>query len=178
MNFLDFELQLLNHIQYLFKNPLGDKFFVCMTKLGDKGLIWILITILLLSFKKTRKVGWISAIGLSFGFIMTNLLLKNIIQRPRPFNYSNIKLLIKTPKDFSFPSGHTTSSFVMFFALYKERLKIKKINVKVFICILACLISFSRLYLYVHFVTDIIGGIIMAYISIKVSKRIVNNMKE
>ena len=112
-------------------------------------------------------------IGLMVGFIIGNLFLKNIVMRERPcWINDNIQLLIPMPMDYSFPSGHTLSSFVSAGILIQR-------NLKIGFCayILAVLIGFSRLYLYVHFPTDVLTGIvfgtIIAFVTVYMSKKII-----
>ncbi|WP_297631216.1 phosphatase PAP2 family protein [uncultured Clostridium sp.] len=171
---IHFELEILNGIQNIFSSEIGNYFWSFITHLGDMGIIWIIFTICLLIYPKTRKIGVICAISLMCSFIITNLFLKNMFERIRPFNYTNIQLLIKKPLDYSFPSGHTSISFAFVFVVIKEKLKIKKINLYIPALILGILIAFSRLYLYVHFPTDILGGILVGYvcsiIAFKISK--------
>lgn len=161
---VNFELGILNWIQHIFSSEIGNAFWTFITHLGDAGIIWIIFTICLIIYPKTRKIGIICAISLALSFIFTNLILKNLFERVRPFNYEDVRLLIQTPKDYSFPSGHTSAAFAFAFVAIKERLRINKINLFVPATILAILIAFSRLYLFVHFPTDILGGVLVAYI--------------
>lgn len=120
------------------------------------------------------------ALSLILSFVVCNLTLKPVIARPRPFEiYKDMTLLIKAPTDFSFPSGHSASSFAAAFAFLMGNIKIKDdkkylSNKKwVFALIfLATLIALSRLYLYVHFPSDvfvaILLGIAFGYISAKI----------
>lgn len=153
-----FELGILNAIQGMLKTPFMDFLMSKISAIGDAGLIWIFIGIVLLCFKKYRKNGIVLLGSLILGFIIGNLILKNLIARPRPCWIQNdILLLIKNPTDFSFPSGHTLSSFVAAFTLWRTN--------KVFgywAVILAGLIAFSRMYLFLHFPTDILFGIALA----------------
>ena len=112
---------------------------------------------LLICVKKHRLNGIQLEIGLMAGFIIGNLFLKNIVMRERPcWINDNIQLLIPMPMDYSFPSGHTLSSFVSAGILIQ-----KNVNIGIFAYILAVLIGFSRLYLYVHFPTDVLMGILL-----------------
>lgn len=154
---MNIELQVLDWIQTL-RSPLLDNLMVTITKLGNGGLIWIVLTIGLLIVPKTRKYGAILLCSLCLDIVLCNGLLKNLIGRIRPCDINNqISLLIPRPDDYSFPSGHTAASFTAVFALYfaKER-KLWKPSL-----VLACLIAFSRMYLYVHYPTDILGGILI-----------------
>ncbi len=166
------ELGVLNVIQETLKTPFMDFLMPKISVIGDAGLIWILMGIVLLCSKKYKKNGIILLGSLLFGFILGNLVLKNLIARPRPCWIQNdILLLIKNSTDFSFPSGHTLSSFVAAFTLWRTN--------KVFgywAAFLAGLIAFSRMYLFVHFPTDILGGIALAGLISFIFKRIEKKM--
>lgn len=151
------ELQLLNWIQTL-RTPFGDACMMFFSRLGNAGMIWILLMCLLLMIPRTRKYGVILAISLCLDVIVCNLLLKNIVCRIRPCDVNaSIQLLIARPTDYSFPSGHTAAAFASVSALYFAGDKrIWKVCLP-----FAILIAFSRMYLYVHFPTDILGGVIV-----------------
>ena len=167
-------LYLINNIH----NNILDKIMITLTNLGDAGIIWIIIAIILLFIKKTRKCGILMMISMILGLIIGNGILKNLIQRQRPcWIDTNILLLIPNPTDFSFPSGHTLSSFEasIMILLHSKKWGIPAI-------ILSILIAFSRMYLFVHFPTDILGGAILGTtISILVyyvSEKIIKAKKE
>ena len=151
---MDFQiLYLINNIH----NNILDKIMITLTNLGDAGIIWIIISIILLFIKKTRKCGILMIISMILGLIIGNGILKNLIQRQRPcWIDTNILLLIPNPTDFSFPSGHTLASFEasIMILLHSKKWGIPAI-------ILSILIAFSRMYLFVHFPTDILGGAIL-----------------
>lgn len=150
------ELSILYAINGL-HNVVLDKIMTVITTLGDAGIIWILIAIVLLFNKKTRKCGFLMAISMLLGIIIGNLFLKNLIARPRPFSLDGtIQLLIKTPSDYSFPSGHTLASFEAAVIIFLHN---KKWGIPALV--LAALIAFSRMYLFVHYPTDILGGVIL-----------------
>lgn len=154
---MSLELSFLNFLQTL-HTPVLDKMMIFFTHLGDQGFIWVCLSLILLIIPKTRKTGLILFIALIVDTIICNLLLKNIFMRPRTFLFNtNISLLISQPHDYSFPSGHTAASFSVVCALYLLKEK------KLFIITLpiACIIAFSRMYLYVHYPTDILGGILI-----------------
>ena len=128
-----------------------------ITALGDAGIIWIISAIALLCTKRYRKQGVILAAGLLTGLLVGNVVLKNLIARPRPcWIDTSVELLINVPADYSFPSGHTLSSFIGATILTKTNRKFGYAAIPV-----ACLIAFSRLYLYVHFPTDVFGGAVI-----------------
>ena len=133
-----------------------DKLMVFITHLGDEGYLWIAIALIMLFFKKTRKCGIMLGLVLIAGLIVGNLGLKNIIARERPYvqNPAMLEtLLIKPLSSYSCPSGHTMSSVecatVIF--MFDKRYGIPAV-------IVATLIAFSRMYLYVHFLTDVLLG--------------------
>lgn len=112
------EIKILDMIQNL-HTTVGDHFFIGITKLGDAGIIWIFLTILLLILPKMRKYGLAMLVGLCIDVIVCNGLLKNLVARTRPCDVNTaIQLLISHPTDYSFPSGHTAASFTAVAALY------------------------------------------------------------
>lgn len=149
------EISLLNWIQQ-FRNPVLDYFFSFYTLLNNHGEMWIVLTIGLLCFKKTRTLGILCALGLLTELFFSEMFLKNMIKRVRPFAQNSIQLIIPKPNTYSFPSGHTASSFVIVSLFYLTKEKGRRL-----ILALATLMAFSRLYLYVHHPTDIIGGILV-----------------
>lgn len=156
-----FEIGILDAIQKL-STPGLDKFMVTITSLGNMSIIWIAFIVIFLSTKEYKTMGKVMVLGFILNLIIVNLLLKNIFARVRPFNIVNhANLLIPTLKDGSFPSGHTSYAFTIFtIVLFMT----KKKSLKVLTGILTVLIAFSRLYLYVHFPTDVIGGAIIGFI--------------
>ena len=141
------------------------------SKIGNFGMIWLLAAICLLSIKKHRKCGVLLLIGLLLGFICVNLILKPTVARPRPsWLRPDVFLFVPNPSDFSFPSGHTMASFVSAFLLLKYRR-----TLGLFALPVAILIAFSRLYLYVHFPSDVLFSILLAavisFLIIKFDKR-------
>lgn len=135
-------------------NPILDTIMVFITTLGDDGLFWIAIGVCCLFFKKHRKMGLQVLISMLCTFIIGNLILKNIFARPRPCDIdTTVAMLISRPHGHSFPSGHSMNGMVAAVALFLNN---KKIGIPA--VILATLIGFSRMYLFVHFPTDVLGG--------------------
>lgn len=151
------EIQFLDWLQTL-HSPIVDKMMLGITRLGDAGIFWIVLAVILLLIPKTRKSGLIVAAALCIDVIVCNGILKNLFARTRPFDVNEaVQLLITAPKDFSFPSGHTAASFAAVAALYfAGEKKLWKVSL-----VLAVLIAFSRMYLYVHYPTDILGGVLV-----------------
>ena len=141
-----------------------------ITSLGDSGFIWILLTLILLLIPKTRKLGIMSAASLLLSLLINNVCLKNWVARIRPYEViDGLTLITRTPMDYSFPSGHTASSFCAAVVLWKSSLYYQKTNNPAYcfpypagiaVMILAVLISLSRLYVGVHYPTDVLGGLI------------------
>ncbi len=157
-NLLTLDGNILLFLQNFVRNPILDPIVIFITSLGDKGFIWIVGTILLLIPEKTRKIGWMSALALLGSLMLNNNLIKNLVARPRPFTVlSDLSILIPRPGEFSFPSGHTSSSFAAAAVFYRHLPK--KIGIPALV--LAGLIGFSRLYVGVHYPTDVLAGAVM-----------------
>lgn len=155
------ELRFLDFLQTI-HTPLLDKILAFITSLGNAGIIWIVLAVVLLILPKTRKTGIIVAAALLVDLILCNLILKNLVARVRPYDVNTaIAILIKKPLDFSFPSGHTAASFAAMTALFLAKMK----KAWIAALILAVLIAFSRLYFYVHYPTDVLGGIVVGILS-------------
>ena len=135
---------------------------VFITRLGDAGIIWIVLSIVLLLIPKTRKSGAVMVAALVVDVVLCNIVLKNLVARTRPYDVNTgVHLLVAKLHDYSFPSGHTAASFASVTALYLAGEK----KLWKFALVLACLIAISRLYLYVHYPTDVLGGILFGVIS-------------
>lgn len=151
---------ILNFIQNNIVNEHLNSVMIFLTDLGNYGILWILLSIAFLISKKHRKLGILLIIGLIAEVVTGNIILKNLIARPRPcWIDSSVPMLISIPKDYSFPSGHAFSSFI-------EATLIFKYNRKwgIYAYIAAALISFSRLYLFVHFPSDVLSGAVFGII--------------
>lgn len=151
-------LWIQNHIRCEALSP----FVKAITHLGDLGLIWILLGLALLIGKKTRPVGYAALLSLCLGALFNNILLKNMVARPRPYDVSPlIHPLVARPKDFSFPSGHTCASFASAFVYY--RMCPKRYGVP--LMVLACGIGLSRLYVGVHYLSDVVAGGLVGFLA-------------
>lgn len=155
------ELRILDFLQTI-HTPLLDKILAFITSLGNAGIIWIVLAVVLLILPKTRKTGIIVAAALLMDLVLCNLILKNLVARVRPYDVNTaIAILIKKPLDFSFPSGHTAASFAAMTALFLAKMK----KAWIAALVLAILIAFSRLYFYVHYPTDVLGGAVVGILS-------------
>ena len=172
-----FDLPILDWIAANLWCPFLDAVMPVITLLGDGGIFWIAVAVALLLFKKTRRTGVGMGIALLLGLLLCNLTLKPLCHRPRPYDYQyevfgkTIPLLIERQHDFSFPSGHTIASFEGAGVIWLNN---KKWGIAALA--LASLIAFSRLYLYVHYPTDVLAsvalGFALAYLGNWLSRRI------
>ncbi|MDF2610744.1 MAG: phosphatase family protein [Lachnospiraceae bacterium] len=158
------DLRILETISQYIHNPVLDKIMIGLTTLGDSGLLWILFGMILIITKKYRYVGVMVLCALLLNFIVVDGILKNIIQRPRPFEaIPTLNLLIEKPLSYSFPSGHASSAFaaagILIYGFKKYRF---------YIIALAGLMAFTRIYLTVHYPTDILAGMIIGLISSRI----------
>ncbi len=167
-----FELKFLDFLAENMRCGFLDFLMPKITLLGNAGLFWIALAVVLLIPKKTRRAGVAMGIALVLGLIFCNGTLKPLVARVRPYDVKGIMpYLIEVQHDFSFPSGHTTASFegaaVVF--LYNKKWGIAAL-------VLAALIAFSRMYLYVHYPSDILAGVVLgvlfAYIGMRVSNKV------
>lgn len=139
-------------------NPFTDAVFPVITYLGEAGLFWIAVSLVLLFFKRTRRCGIFAICAIALGFLVGEIGLKSIVCRPRPYqmfpNYT--VLLTRAPGGYSFPSGHTCSSFAVAAVYFKFSKKWGSLALA-----LAALIGFSRVFLFFHWPTDVLcGGIL------------------
>ena len=151
---MSFDWGILHWIQNTLVCPFMDFLMSKITLLGDNSTIWLLAAIALLCTKKYRKQGLLLIAGLVVGVLVGNACLKHLIARPRPcWLDGSVRLLIENPTDYSFPSGHTLSSVIGATILTKTNRRFGYAAIP-----LAVLIAFSRLYLYVHFPSDVLAA--------------------
>ena len=153
------ELAILNWIQDFLRTGWLDGIMVFITTLGDAGAVWIVLALVLLCFRKTRPAGLTVAAALVLDLVVCNGVLKPLFGRVRPCVVNPaVELLVACPTDASFPSGHTAASFAAAGALRAagSRLWLPSL-------VLAALIAFSRLYLYVHWPSDVLCGAVLGW---------------
>ena len=159
---VSFDLPILDWIQETMQCAFLDKTMPIVTLFGDGGVFWIGIAVLLLFFAKYRKTGFSMGMALVLGLVVCNITLRPLVARIRPYDFQlqefgrEISLLISAQHDFSFPSGHTIASFeaCTVLLLHDKRMGIPA-------TVLAILIAFSRLYLYVHYPTDVLVSLVL-----------------
>ena len=158
---VSFDLPILDWIQANLGHPFLDFIMPWITILGDAGIFWMICAAILAITKKYRRIGFGMAIAMVLGLLVCNVTLKPLVARIRPYDFQEtlgvtVNLLIDKQHDFSFPSGHTIASFE---ACTVMLLGSKKLGIPA--TILAILIAFSRMYLYVHYPTDVIASVIL-----------------
>lgn len=159
---VSFDLPILDWIQQNFRCGFLDVFMPFVTLFGEAGIFWIACALALLVTRKYRKTGLGMAFALIFGVIVCNMTIKPLVMRPRPYDFQaehfgvTIKLLVDGLHDYSFPSGHTIASFEAATVLMLNN---KKLGIPALL--LACLIALSRLYLYVHYPTDVLVALVL-----------------
>ena len=180
---VSFDLPTLDWIAANIWCPVLDVAMPIITMFGDAGIFWIAVSVLLMITKKHRKTGIGMALALIMGLLVCNIWLKPTVARIRPYDFQmeyfmkEIPLLAGTMHDFSFPSGHTIASFegAVVICLNNKKLGIAAM-------ILAVLIAFSRLYLYVHYPTDVIFSVILgtifAFIGNYLARKIMDRLPE
>lgn len=164
---MNFDWTILQWIQETLRCGALDFLMPKITLLGNGGMIWIAAALIMICTKKYRKNGILLLVGLVVGVLIGNVCLKNLVGRARPcWIDPGVPLLIANPTDYSFPSGHTLSSVIAATILYDtdRRFGIPAI-------VLAALIAFSRLYLYVHFPTDVLASVLLGVLIGKILHR-------
>lgn len=158
---LSLDRQVLDAIR-LCRTGFGDLVMPWISRLGDGGIVWIVLGAILLIPRRTRRMGIAVLAALALEAVLCNLLLKPLIGRGRPYVGTDIALLISPLNDASFPSGHTGAAVAAAAALFFRREDMRWLWMPA--AVLAALIAFSRLYLYVHFPSDVLGGALLGLV--------------
>lgn len=154
------EFAILNWIQLHCRDAFADAVLPAISAVCNYGEIWILLALVLVCWKKHRRTGIVLAVALILDLLCCNLLLKPLVARIRPCDVNTaIQLLIPHPLEFSFPSGHSAASFAAVGALKASG---SRLWIPAFV--LASVIAFSRLYLYVHWPSDVLGGALLGIV--------------
>ncbi len=162
------EFEILEAIHRFTRSDFLDFLVPRVSWFGNSGFIWIVLAIVLLATKKYRRLGIALSAGLVLCLVLGNLFFKTLFSRPRPCWIFDVpKMLIPIPEDFSFPSGHTYSSFLSAFVILSQNKKWGMVTLLV-----AIIMAFTRLYLFVHFPTDILGGIVLGAVIFLIVRKI------
>ena len=156
---VSFDLPILEWIQANLQSGFLDTIMPIITMLGDGGIFWIVCSVLFTLHPKTRRMGIAMAIAMAMGLVICNMILKPVVGRMRPY-------------DYSFPSGHTIACFEASVAIMLSN---KKLGIPALI--IAILVSFSRMYLYVHYPTDVIASIFLGSLFAVIGHIVAQRMK-
>lgn len=151
------DFRILDWIQLHCRTEWLDWLMPRITLLGDKGWLWIALALFFLLRRPTRRWGLAMLVGLLGSLLVGNVLIKHLVARDRPcWLNPEVQLLIAVPLDYSFPSGHTLASFISATVLLRFHRGMGLAALAAAVCI-----ALSRLYLYVHFPTDVLGGVLI-----------------
>lgn len=166
------EFQVLDWLQGL-RGPWLDQVMIFVTSLANHGELWIGLGLLFLCFSRTKRLGASMLLSIALGYVTGNLVLKNLFARSRPcWIRQDVRILVPVPRDYSFPSGHTLVSFEGAVCIWSyDRLW----GGAAFV--LTALIACSRMYLFVHFPTDILGGLMLGIVNGWAGVRMANMAK-
>ena len=150
-----------HHVLELLRGPyfsITDQFLPFLSHLGDMGAVWLILALLLLLSKSTRKASLAIFCALIFSLLLNNIGLKNLFERDRPCQIDGVLIDLICPADASFPSGHAASSFASAFAVwFLNDLKLKPLSL--LMIALASAIAYSRIFLNVHYPSDCLAGL-------------------
>lgn len=160
-NLVKLDLKIIEYINMNIKCKTLDRIMKLITNMGNCGFVWIIISLFIIYNGNNKRLGVLSLLSLILTTIIGEIIIKNIVKRERPFKKlsNEYQLLIQKPKTYSFPSGHSGSSFAVstVFLNLAGRSSIA-------VLMLALLIALSRVYLNVHYPTDVIAGILLGFL--------------
>lgn len=163
---LEMDAGLLDWLRVSFANPLLDTIMIGVSALGDGGFLWIALGVLFLLLGRKKRTwirrGWMVLLSLAGNALVCNVILKPLVNRTRPYVLMGYDILIPPVGDASFPSGHTAASFAAATAIYAMD---RKWGILAYV--FAALMGFSRLYLGVHFPTDVLAGAVCGVVTAK-----------
>ena len=158
---MNFDFAVLDWMQSVLRCTFLDYLMAVFSYAAEAGAVWIVLGVVLLFFKKTRAAGMMLLIALLLGWVLGDLIIKPLVQRSRPFVVNpDVVPFIKKPSSFSFPSGHSCTS-----AVAATVLLVKHRKIGLAVLPFSLLVMLSRLYNYVHFPTDVLGGALLGVLS-------------
>lgn len=168
---LEMDAKILLWLKDAFANPVLDEIMIAVSRLGNKGIVWIAIGLLFLLLGLRKKAwlqrGWMVLFSLAGNVLLCNVILKPLVNRTRPYDLLGYETIIPALSDPSFPSGHTAASFAAATAIYAID---KRWGAAAYL--FAAVMGFSRLYLGVHFPTDVLAGAVCGVVAARVVLRL------
>ena len=159
---INFEGSILLFLQNYVRNPVLNALLIPFTLSNNAGISCILIVAVFIYFKSLRKAGILMGISLLLEFLLNNLIIKNLFARIRPYEMiDGLILLVGKAPDYSFPSGHTGSAFALAVVIFM----VMDRKYGIIALILASLMGFSRLYVGIHYPSDVLGGVILGVVT-------------
>jgi len=163
------DARILLYIQDFIRTPVLTGLLVFFSLIGNNGLVWIALGLVLLIPKKTRLGGFHMLLCLLAAYIVNDLIIKMLVARIRPYDViDGLTILVKPLSSYSFPSGHANSSFAAALAL---TLAFGKRGALAYIP--AVLIAFSRCYVGVHYPSDVLVGMLMGTLVALITYRLI-----
>lgn len=163
------DFKILEFIRLHFKCKFMDFIMKNISTFFNYSIVWMALGVVLISLKSTRAVGYEIFVALTLELLICNVFVKRISKRARPFTKNDeVNLLINPPKDYSFPSGHTLCAFMCATIIAAHIFW-----VGVILFVVAVLVAFSRMYLYVHYPSDVFVGALMGIFIALISNQLV-----
>lgn len=163
------DFKILEFIRLHFKCKFMDFIMKNISTFFNYSIVWMVLGVVLISLKSTRAVGYEIFVALTLELLICNIFVKRISKRARPFTKNDeVNLLINPPKDYSFPSGHTLCAFMCATIIAAHIFW-----VGVILFVVAVLVAFSRMYLYVHYPSDVFVGALIGIFIALISNQLV-----